>query len=139
MGDFGPAYYHQSTQRPAALRCAECGLTMPGAPAAGAPAHCPSCGGELRAATGAGANGAGRAPPPSVGGADALADAVLSQIVSPALLEALAGTPSRPTDATTLAELPRERIEPYAQLLVRRGGEAAEAEPVLQLLSLIHI
>ena len=37
------------------------------------------------------------------------------------------GAPSRPTDQTVIAELPRLRIEPYVQLLVRSGAATTAA------------
>jgi hypothetical protein len=65
---------------------------------------------------------------------DELASAVLGNILAPDLLEALgaSGAPSRPTDSAVIAELPREKIEPYAQLVVRPCDGDSE-EPVLEL------
>ena len=132
MGDFGPAYMSSSRPTAQLYRCDDCSVTMPAA-AASDDALCPSCGGTLRSL------GVGSAAPPDASArtgvrgtgvsAAEMASVVLSEILSPGLLESLgaAGETSRPTDQTVIAELPRLRIEPYAQLLVRSGAGAATA------------
>ena len=132
MGDFGPAYMSSSRPTAQLYRCDDCSVTMPAA-AASDDALCPSCGGTLRSL------GVGGAAPPDASArtgvrgtgvsAAEMASVVLSEILSPGLLESLgaAGETSRPTDQTVIAELPRLRIEPYAQLLVRSGASTATA------------
>ena len=132
MGDFGPAYMSSSRPTAQLYRCDDCSVTMPAA-AASDDALCPSCGGTLRSL------GVGGAAPPDASArtgvrgtgvsAAEMASVVLSEILSPGLLESLgaAGETSRPTDQTVIAELPRLRIEPYAQLLVRSGAATATA------------
>ena len=133
MGDFGPAYMSSSRPTAQLYRCDDCSVTMPAA-AASDDALCPSCGGTLRSL------GVGGAAPPDASArtgvrgtgvsAAEMASVVLSEILSPGLLESLGadGAPSRPTDQTVLAELPRLRIEPYAQLLVCSGAATATAD-----------
>ena len=127
MGDFGPSYQQHS--RPAALqlyRCDECSVTLPSA--GGSLGHCPSCGGVLRDASTARAAGTG----PDAG--ELSGAFFLNQMLAPGLLDlvsASADGPARPTDQNVLDDMPREKVEPYAQLVVV-GPDGAE-EPLLQL------
>ena len=100
MGDFGPAYMSSSRPTAQLYRCDDCSVTMPAA-AASDDALCPSCGGTLRSL------GVGGAAPPDASArtgvrgtgvsAAEMASVVLSEILSPGLLESLgaAGETSR--------------------------------------------
>ena len=92
MGDFGPAYMSSSRPTAQLYRCDDCSVTMPAA-AASDDALCPSCGGTLRSL------GVGGAAPPDASArtgvrgtgvsAAEMASVVLSEILSPGLLESL--------------------------------------------------
>lgn len=131
MGDFGPAYQQPRATPPQLqlYRCEECSVTLPGA-AVGSQGHCPSCGGVLRNASTA---STAQAASHDLDEANTLAVAVLASILPPEMLDVTASAdgPARPTDQSVLADLPREKVEPYAQLVIA-GSDGAE-EPLLRL------